>query len=168
MTKVFAALAVSVDGFIADREGGTPDAGAGSVRVLDHTIARTGAVVAGRRTYDTGIPNSLADYPLLVLTHRPIPDAAPAHTVVTSGVGDAIAAARDLAGTKDVALMGGELLTAALRAGLVDELVLHQVAVLLGGGRRLFGELPEHVRLEPIEITPADGVTHLRYRVRRP
>jgi hypothetical protein len=50
---------------------------------------------------------------------------------------------------------------------LVDELILHQVPVLPGAGRRFFQELPEHVRLRLLETIPAPGVTHLHYAVVR-
>lgn len=63
--------------------------------------------------------------------------------------------------------MGGGVVTEALRAGLVDEVVLHQVPVLLGAGRRFFNELPEHISLEIVDVVPAPGVTHLHYRVIR-
>lgn len=55
----------------------------------------------------------------------------------------------------------------ALRAGALDELQIHQIPVLLGRGRRLFGEGlgPEHIELELTRILDAPGVTHLRYRV---
>ena len=56
---------------------------------------------------------------------------------------------------------------AALKAGLVDEIVLHQVPVLLGAGRRFFDELPEHIALEILDVVPAPGVTHLHSRVIR-
>jgi hypothetical protein len=55
----------------------------------------------------------------------------------------------------------------ALAAGLVDEVVLHQVPILLGGGRPFFQSLPEHVRLRLVEAVPAPGVTHLHYEVVR-
>jgi hypothetical protein len=54
------------------------------------------------------------------------------------------------------------------RAGLVDEVTLHQVPVLLGGGRPYFQSLPEHVELRLVEAVPAPGVTHLHYEVVRP
>ncbi|GAA4602541.1 hypothetical protein GCM10023195_07870 [Actinoallomurus liliacearum] len=63
--------------------------------------------------------------------------------------------------------MGGGVITAALAAGLVDEITVHQVPVLLGGGRRLFQELPAHVRLSLVKAVPAPGVTHLHYRLER-
>jgi len=75
--------------------------------------------------------------------------------------------ARDMAGDKDVALMGGGVTAAALAAGLVDEVILHQVPILLGAGRPFFQSLPEHVRLRLIEAVPAPGVTHLHYEVAR-
>jgi dihydrofolate reductase len=85
----------------------------------------------------------------------------------TTGIEDAIAAAREAAGDKDVALMGGGVLTSALEAGLVDEVILHQVPVLLGAGLSFFHELPEHVHLRLLEAVPAPGVTHLHYEVVR-
>jgi dihydrofolate reductase len=63
--------------------------------------------------------------------------------------------------------MGGVLVTEALKAGLVDEHILHQVPILLGGGRSFFHELPERVELRLLEAIPAPGVTHLRYEVVR-
>jgi dihydrofolate reductase len=63
--------------------------------------------------------------------------------------------------------MGGGIVTAALQAGLVDEVVLHQVPVLLGGGRPFFQALPEPVNLRIVEAVSAPGVTHLHYEVVR-
>ncbi|HVV17919.1 MAG TPA: dihydrofolate reductase family protein [Pseudonocardiaceae bacterium] len=142
-----------------------------SARLFDHIAARVGVAVAGRTTYEHsghwggGGPHPTA--PLVVVSHRPAPRISARQTLVTTGIEDAIATAREMAGDKDVALMGGGLVTEALKAGLVDELVLHQVPVLLGGGRRFFQELPEHVRLRLVAAIPAPGVTHLHYEVVR-
>ena len=197
MSKVFSALAVSVDGYITGRDPG-PGRGLGdgstlfdwyfdgdtpsqvfdgfrlsapSARVFDELAARAGAVVAGRNTYEDsdhfggGSPHPGAR--VVVLTHRPAPAITDQQTLVTTGIVDAVAAARELAGEQDVGLMGGGVVTAALRAGLVDEVILHQVPILLGGGRQFFQALPEHVRLELVEAVPAPGVTHLHYAVAR-
>lgn len=197
MSKVFSALAVSVDGYVTGRD---PRAGHGlgdggmlfdwyfngdtpsqvfdgfqlsepSARIFDAVAARVGATLAGRNTYDDsdhfggGSPHPNA--PLVVLSHRPVPELGDRQTLVTTGIADAIAAAREIAGDKDVALMGGGVLTEALKAGLVDEVLLHQVPILLGGGRPFFQDLPEHVRLRLIDATAAPGVTHLHYAVER-
>lgn len=142
-----------------------------SARFFDTIAARVGAAVAGRTTYEHsshwggGSPHPTA--PLFVVSHRPAPEISERQTLVTTGVEDAIAAAREVAGDKDVALMGGGLVTEALKVGLVDELVLHQVPILLSGGRSFFQELPEHVQLRLLEVIPASGVTHLHYEVVR-
>ena len=142
-----------------------------SARIFDALAGRVGAVVAGRTTYEHSShwggdgPHPTAR--LFVLSHRPAPEMTERQTLITTGIEDAIAAAREAAGDKDVGLMGGGVVTEALRAGLVDELILHQVPILLGGGRPFFQELPEHVELRLIEAVPAPGVTHLRYEVVR-
>jgi dihydrofolate reductase len=197
MSKVFSAHAVSVDGYITGRDpgagrglgdgatlfdwytdGDTPSRvfdgfrlSEPSARVFDALARRVGAVVAGRHTYEDsdhfggGGPHPTAR--LFVLSHRPAPEMTERQTLVTTGIEDAVAAAREAAGDRDVGLMGGGVLTAALTAGLVDEVILHQVPVLLGGGRPFFRELPEHVRLRLVEAVPAPGVTHLHYEVER-
>ena len=143
-----------------------------SARVFEPLAAGAGATIAGRNTYDdsdrfgdTGAPHPTA--PLFVLSHRPAPQLGGRQTLVTTGIEDAVAAAKEAAGDKNVALMGGGVVTEALKAGLVDEIVLHQVPVLLGGGRPFFQELPEHIQLRLVEAVPAPGVTHLHYEVQR-
>ncbi len=55
----------------------------------------------------------------------------------------------------------------ALAGGVLDELVVHQISVLLGRGRRLFDELPSGVELEIVRVIDTPQATHLHYRVRR-
>ncbi|GAA2369791.1 dihydrofolate reductase family protein [Dactylosporangium salmoneum] len=197
MGKVFSAHAVSVDGYITGRGAGpghglgdggmlfdwyfggdTPSRvfdgfrlSEQSARVFDELAGRIGAVVAGRNTYEDseqfggGSPHP--DARLFVVGHPGAPEVGERQTLVTTGIEDAIAAARREAGQRDVGLMGGGVLAAALRAGLVDEIVLHQVPILLGGGRPFFQELPEPVRLRLVEAVAAPGVTHLHYAVER-
>jgi dihydrofolate reductase len=197
MSKVISAHAVSVDGYITGRDpgagrglgdatmlfdwyfdGDTPSQvfdgfklSEPSARLFDALAARVGAMVAGRTTYEHsshfggGSPHPTA--PLIVLSHRPVPEISERQTLVTTGIADAITAAREAAEGKDVGLMGGGVLTSALEADLVDEVVLHQVPVLLGAGRPFFQALPEHVHLNLLEAIPAPGVTHLHYEVVR-
>ncbi|MCD2195364.1 dihydrofolate reductase family protein [Actinomycetospora endophytica] len=143
-----------------------------SARVFDALAGRIGASVAGRNTYedsgrfgDDGGPHPTA--PLFVLSHRPAPAMSGRQTLISTGIEDAVTAARQAAGEKDVALMGGGVVTEALAAGLVDEIVLHQIPILLGAGRPFFQELPTQVALRLLEAVPAPGVTHLHYAVER-
>jgi dihydrofolate reductase len=140
-----------------------------SAQVFDHLADRVGAVVMGRNTYDDsegfggGGPHPNAH--TFVLSHRPIPQLGERQTLVTTGIADAVTAALAAADGKDVGLMGGGVVSAALEKGLVNEIVLHQVPVLLGAGRPFFQSLPAPIALRIVDVIPAPGVTHLRYEV---
>jgi dihydrofolate reductase len=148
-----------------------------SARFFDEEVAgRDGANIAGRRTYD--IANAwegkgpLPGVPLFVLTHQ-VPETVPAgdppYTFVTDGIERAIELAKEAAGSKDVSLMGASLVQQCLRAGLLDEMTIHLVPVVLGGGVRLLDALePGSADFELVRVVDAPGVTHLTYRVVRP
>jgi dihydrofolate reductase len=53
----------------------------------------------------------------------------------------------------------------ALEAGVLDELQIHQVPVLFGGGRRLFELLPARIELEIVGMIDTPEATHIRHRV---
>jgi dihydrofolate reductase len=86
---------------------------------------------------------------------------------VTDGIETALAQAKKAAGKKDVSLGGGaNVAQQYLAAGLIDEVELHVVPQLLGGGARLFKNLDgAKVKLEPIRTVEGPGVIHLKYRV---
>jgi hypothetical protein len=48
---------------------------------------------------------------------------------------------------------------------LLDELELHLVPIILGGGRRLFEGAGADLKLEELRAIEAPGVAHLKYRV---
>ena len=188
MAKVVLFMAMSLDGFIAGPDDTASEpAGRGGERLFawsdDGTPAKavhaeydaTGAVLSGRRTYDlvNGWGGDHHDgVPMFILTHEPpheVPAGAGTYTFVTDGVESAVAQAKAAAGDKAVLLHGADITRQCLRAGLLDEMVIHLMPVLLGQGRPLFGHLgPEHVELELIHLREAPLATHLRYRVVHP
>ncbi|MQA87688.1 MAG: hypothetical protein GEV03_24455 [Streptosporangiales bacterium] len=110
----------------------------------DEVIRTTGAILAGRRTYDGTRKPRHEPYggawsgPIFVLTHRPADD-----PTVTA--------------------------RQCLQQGLVDEILIHLVPVLLGDGVRLF-DVPdtERVRLERIGCAESGQLTDLRFRPTNP
>ena len=86
---------------------------------------------------------------------------------VTEGIEQALQRAKESADGQDVMLWGGaQIINQYLAAGLLDELELHIVPVLLGGGARLFDNLGgAEIKLEQVRAVEAPGVTHLKYRV---
>jgi dihydrofolate reductase len=187
MGKVVIDMSMSLDGYIA-APNDNPEQGLGedgmrlhnwmfddpSVfdRVYGNLVQETRAVIMGRRTYDNSIEawggkGPLDDVPCFVVTHRPLATADPVFTFVSDGIERALAKAQEVAAEKRVGLMGANIDQQFLAAGLVDEIRIHLIDVLLGGGRRLFDQLPERIELERTGLSQTDGVTHLEYRVIR-
>jgi dihydrofolate reductase len=198
MGKTVMGAVVSLDGFIADEDDGvgplfdwygngdvewsypgsdavsrSTQASAAFMQIQYRDVA---AVVIGRRLFDltngwNGIP--AAGEHVFVVTHQPPTDwehTGTAPFTFIDGVEAAIAAARELAGDRDVDVAAGEIGSQALELGLIDQVLLNQVPVVFGSGRPFFatGRLAEPLRLEnPSAIVPGDRVTHLLYEVSR-
>ena len=106
---------------------------------------------------------------VFVVTHHPREPVEMAggttYHFVTDGIEAALERAKASAGGKDVMLWGGgDVVRQYLEAGLLDELELHVVPVLLGGGARIFGD-DTSVELEQVRAVEAPGVAHLKYRL---
>jgi dihydrofolate reductase len=189
MTKVVFDISMSLDGFMT-ASGITPEepTGEGGQRLTEWArtsrggellagwVAGAGAIICGRRTYDTSLPWWGADgpsyearLPVFVLTHRD-PGAVPEDGVyrfVTDGIESALRQASAAAGEKTVVVMGGaETGQQFIRAGLVDEISIHLVPVLFGTGTRMFEQLSgDHIPLEVAQVIEAPEATHLQYRI---
>jgi dihydrofolate reductase len=149
---------------------GTPDA-----EVVDTALAGVGALIMGRAMFDVGEEPWGDDppfgMPVFVVTHRAretvVKRGGTTYAFVTGGIEDALAQARAAAGDKDVMVAGGARIAQQyLEAGLLDELTIHLVPVLLGGGVPLF-ELVQPTGLECTRVVESPAATHLTYRVRR-
>ena len=178
MPRVFLDLSVSLDGFVS---GPDPKADPGlhdwyfapegdSVIILGELASSIGAMVLGHRMAgDEGFETPY-QVPHVVLSHHALPTVThggASFHFETDGIERALDRAREAAGERDVCIAGGaETAQQYLRAGLVDEVQLHLVPVLLGGGLRLFDGVGP-MRLEQTRVLEAPGVKHLRYRVVR-
>lgn len=181
MASVHAGMAVSLDGFVADRDGSverlSDPAVVRGTAYMNALIDETGAVVMGRRSFDMAEDPDwfVGDYefqvPIFVITHQPPPvtpkqDERLTFTFVTDGVESAIAHAKAAAGDRVVQVLGANVIQQALQAGLVDELHVPVMPVLLGAGLRLFdGPGLERVNLDKIAVREVGAMTELRFRV---
>ena len=196
MGAVVLYAAVSLDGFVA-RDDDVPGPlfdwyGNGDVEItfsdpdrpflvtrptadfLRGFAGRVGVMVCGRRLFD--ITDGWAGVPpngehVVVVSHRPAGDWPHAGTAPFSFVPDVptgIERARELAGDRDVTVSAGDVGGQALRAGLVDRVVLALVPVVLGTGRPYFGAGgPPEIEFEDPQVVPGTRVTHLVFDVRR-
>src|SRR3954454_15835178 len=163
-----------------EQHGGEVNA---SSQIIDEARANVGAAVMGRNMF--GPPRGGAwgdeqwmgwwgDNPpyhndVFVVTHHPREpvemEGGTTYHFVTDGIERALQRAKEAANGKDVMLWGGaQIINQYLAAGLLDELELHIVPVLLGGGARLFaGPAGAEIKLEQLRAVEAPGVTHLKY-----
>jgi dihydrofolate reductase len=152
--------------------------------IMAESIGSAGAVVMGRRMFSGGAgpweddPNADGWWgdeppfgvPVFVVTHHrreALTLGATTFHFVTGGVESAVEQARTAAADRRVGVGGGaEVIGQALDAGLVDELVIHLVPVVLGGGVGLFdGVAPRRLERARAEESPT-GVVHLWYQPR--
>jgi dihydrofolate reductase len=137
-------VAASVDGFIADREGGLEWLLQFGFEEFNDTyeafLAGVGVVVMGARTYEfllaEGGPWSYPDHVSWVLTSRHLPKAEGGDIRFASApVADLHADWVRAAGGKNVWIVGGGDVAAQVAdAGLLDEIVLTTMPVVLGAG----------------------------------
>lgn len=197
MGKVAAGITISLDGYVAGpNDGPGRGLGDGGERLhywvfggpwtygedvsgeatgadkefLEAGIARAGAVIGGRNTYEAarawGGANPF-DVPFFILTHHP-EDADGEGFAFVDDLDEALARAREAAGEKDVFFMGGaDVIRQALRSGAVEELAITVAPVVLGGGTRLFDGFEDELRLEHAGLLQSPYATHITYRVVR-
>jgi dihydrofolate reductase len=143
--------------------------------ILQAMLDSVGAIVMGRTSFDKnegdggwGDAGPVGETPCFVVTHnKPTASYPPVFTFVTDGVASAIEQAKDAAGEKVVGLFGATIMQQALPLGLVDEIRVHVIPVLLGGGTPLFGTLDSSIKLERTEARVTPAATHIAFRVIR-
>jgi dihydrofolate reductase len=204
MARIIADISVSLDGFVTGPnpgpDNGLGDGGEAlhtwafsddpdDRRVLRESTAHSGAVILGRRLFDvvdgpggwsdeTGYGAGEVGKPAFVVLTSSLPESVRLTdldwTFVTTGLPDAVAAARERAEEAstqrgedlDVVLMGGgATVGSALDAGLVEVLTLHLAPVMLGAGTPLFtGGAPRTLVQRRVIVTST--ATHLSYDLR--
>ena len=197
MPRVVAGITMSVDGYITGPDDG-PGKGLGEggeqlhywvsgkpwtyesgpegeptgedAEWLNEAMARVGAVVGGRGTYEAarhwGDQNPWG-LPFFIVTHRPEEEPEGGEFTFVAGVEAAVERARESAGDKDVHVMGGaQIIRQALEAGIVDELSIIVAPVVLGGGKRLFEGFTQSLDLEHLGVRQSPFATFIDYRVK--
>jgi dihydrofolate reductase len=114
-------------------------------------------------------PNPPFHTPVFVLTHRPRPsiemEGGTTFHFLDASPAEALSAAREAAGGKDIRLGGGPTVVRDfLTEGLVDHMHVVQVPILLGRGVRLWDGLESLEEAYDIEaVSTPSGVTHLTF-----
>lgn len=192
MGKVIFDISMSLDGFITGAnprpEEGWGGLGEGGERLHDwgfnskdprnrqilEAYKNIGANIFGRIGYEHSIlnwgadgPSGAARIPTVIVSHgvpQNVPEGGVYHFV--EGVETALETAKQLAGEKDILIMGANVARQFLRRGLIDEVSIHLAPAVFGSGTRLFEGLEgEHVLLEALDTIQTPEAIHMRFRV---
>jgi dihydrofolate reductase len=181
MARLIYTALCSLDGYTNDKSGGfgwaAPDE---EVHRFVNDHERTiGTYLYGRRLYDVmawwetldfaGQPQFSIDYALIwraadkIVYSRTLDKVASARTRIEQTFDPAAIQQIKATATRDISIGGATLASAAIRAGLVDELHLFLSPIVVGGGTRA---LPDDVRWD-LELRDehrfGNGVIHVHY-----
>ena len=180
---IYAAI-VSLDGYIADRDGNFDwaEPGEEAHAFINDLEKPVGTYLYGCRMYETMIgwetdPTLAEQSPLMrefaqiwqaaekIVYSRTLTHVSTARTRIEPEFNPAVVGELKATAAADLTVSGPGLATHAFRAGLVDELQVYLVPTVVGGGTRY---LPDDVRLS-LELRDerrfGDGMMHLRYGV---
>lgn len=173
MGRIYASMFLTLDGVIeAPHVWHPPYISEESMQVLADQMAGASAMLLGRRTYEDFAgywPHQSDDVPLAKATNgirkyvvtRTLASVEWSNTEVVD-----LAAVRSVGERHDVVMVpgGAELVRALLGEGLLDELRITLDPVVVGHGRRLFGDgFKKGLELVEHRCLP-HGVMHLVYR----
>lgn len=157
--KVF--IATSLDGYIADKNGGLdwlqsiPNPDNNDMGYVEFTNG-IDALVMGRTTFETVIGFDVPwpyNKPVFVLSNKlnEIPESHKEKAFLVKGTLMEILDQIHKKGFHKLYIDGGTTIRNFLKEDLIDEMVLTTIPVLLGGGSSLFTELPNELKFELIE-----------------
>ena len=153
-------LARSLDGFIADKDGGIAwlemvpnpeNLDMGYVNFME----KMDAIIMGRTTFEKVLSFGIDwpyTLPVFVVSHhlKEVPKGLKNQVEIISGSPQELLNIVHKKGYHSLYIDGGKTVQAFLQEDLIDEMTLTSIPILLGGGIPLFTDLSEEVKLEHI------------------
>jgi len=171
-------IATSIDGYIADKNGGIdwlhsiPNPENDDMGYVEF-FNDIDALVMGRTTFET-VCGFDVDWPyakpVFVLSNKlnEIPESHKGKAFLVKGTLMEILDQIYEKGHNKLYIDGGTTIQNFLKEDLIDEMVLTTIPVLLGGGSPLFSELPKELKFELIKVkTYLNQVTQKHYKRKR-
>lgn len=154
-------IATSIDGYIADKNGGidwlhaipnpeNEDMG------YEAFMNKIDALVMGRRTFETVVGFDVDwpyDKPVFVLSNslNEIPESHKGKAFLVKGTLSKILEDIHKKGFNRLYIDGGTTIRNFLKEDLIDEMILTTIPVLLGDGAPLFAKMPHELKFELME-----------------
>lgn len=175
MSTAHVFIGTSLDGFIAKPDGDIAWLLERSDPAEDHGymafIADKDAVVMGRGTYEKVLTFDVWPYqlPVVVLSRQLADTSVPEHLQgkvrFSRQTPEQLMEQLAAENLQRIYVDGGQLIQSFLRAGLVHEMILSTMPILIGEGRRLFGDVNQDMdwRLLSSQSFPS-GLVQSRYQ----
>ncbi|MEJ1224015.1 dihydrofolate reductase family protein [Sediminicola sp. 1XM1-17] len=154
-------IATSLDGFIADKNGGI--AWLDSIAIPENEdmgylafMEDIDALVMGRVTFETVLGFDVVwpyTKPVFVLSNtlKEIPESHQGKAYLVKGTLPVILEQIHQKGYKRLYIDGGTTIQSFLKKDLIDEMIITTFPILLGGGTSLFADLPKAMDFELVE-----------------
>jgi dihydrofolate reductase len=166
--KVTLYMAISIDGFIAKKDGDSEWVSPVDSENFEAKIKEKGCIVLGRRTFDQyrrelypvkGVTN-------IVLSSK-APDEKVEGTIFATSPREALRVAEEKGHSEVLLIGGGRTNGALLNENLIDELILSVHPLVLGEGIKLFEGSEENLDLELLHKQRlSEGLIQLYYEVK--
>lgn len=171
--KIILNLAISLDGYIADENGGYEwIVGDGNTKLntenkWDHAkfLEKIDGVVMGSNCYDQGFHKEYKEKEVYIATSKNIADYENYH-FINGDICKTISDLRDK-GENIYLFGGGGVIDNFIKADIIDEYVIGIIPTILGKGRKLFLENNPKIDLELQYYSVEEGVVVMKYSKRR-
>lgn len=170
--KIILNLAISLDGYIADENGGYDwivgdgNATLSTENKIDFAkfLEDIDVVVMGRNCYNQNFHNDYKEKDVYISTSDDIDDYENYHFIS----GDICKSISDLkAEGKNIFLFGGgKMIDHFVKADIIDEYIIGIIPTILGKGRRLFLENNPKIDLKLDDYSVEEGIIVIRYSKR--
>ena len=178
MKKIKIFIAMSLDGYVAEKEGGVAFLGGdgtepenwGSFGEFFETVSD---VIMGYTTYNQVVTELAPDnYPYTgkksyVLTRKELEDKEDIF-FMSKDIKELLLELKNQEGDGTIWINGGaSIVNQVLRLNLADEILVSVIPTILGSGIKLFEELDSEIKLELISTTAYNGIVDLNYKPRK-
>ena len=176
MRKVTLFIAMSLDGYIADKDGGVDwlngqEEDGENMDTYSEFIKTIDTIIMGWNTYHQVITELSPEewvYPeqiSYVITHREIPSTERIHFTSESPC-DLVKRLREEEGNGIWICGGASIVRQLMETDLIDTLHISVIPTLLGDGVRLLGPLEKEQKLRLVKTQSYNGITDLVYEKR--
>lgn len=173
MRNVVLFIAMSLDGYIADKNGNVDWLNGQSrdeenIDSYSNFIKDVDTVVMGWNTYQQIVTELspeewvYADLTSYVITHRELSST---NNIIFTGKNtcDIVNELKQEEGKKIWICGGANIIQQLLKADLIDEYYISVIPTILGSGIRLFGTIPKEIKLKLVDTQTYNGITDLVY-----